>query len=97
MIWGNVWDFKIKVLADPKNLTFLTTDSAQNEYYDIRVQIANGKVIPNGGKGYTTGSIRWTAYIWKQCLQTIRRILMSSAVWQDPAGRRTIIININSI
>jgi hypothetical protein len=60
---GNLWDFKIKVLADPKSLTFLTTDSAQNEYYDIRVKISNGKIIPNGGKGYTTGSIVDSIYM----------------------------------
>jgi hypothetical protein len=60
---GNVWDFKCKVLADPKNLTFLTTDSSQNEYYDIRVHIANGKIIPNGGVGYSTGSIVDSIYM----------------------------------
>ena len=60
---GNLWNFKIKVLADPTSLTFLTTDSAQNEYYDIRVHIANGKIIPNGGKGYTTGSIVDSIYM----------------------------------
>jgi Lipid-binding putative hydrolase len=58
----NGYDFKCKVLADPKNLTF-TTDSSQNEYYDIRVHIANGKIIPNGGKGYTTGSIVDSIYM----------------------------------
>jgi hypothetical protein len=60
---GNVWNFKIKVLADPKSLTFLTTDSAQNEYYDIRVKISNGKIIPHGGKGYTSGSIVDSIYM----------------------------------
>jgi hypothetical protein len=52
---GNGYQFKCKVLADPKNLTF-STDSSQNEYYDVRVHIANGKIIPNGGKGYSTGN-----------------------------------------
>lgn len=60
---GNAWDFKIKVLANPSNLTFLTPDSAQNEYYDIRVKITNGKIIPNGGVGYTTGSIVDSIYM----------------------------------
>ena len=60
---GNVWNFKIKVLANPTNLTFLTTDSAQNEYYDIRVKISNGKIIPKGGVGYTTGSIVDSIYM----------------------------------
>jgi Lipid-binding putative hydrolase len=59
---GNGYDFKCKVLADPKNLTF-TTDSSQNESYDIRVHIANGKIIPNGGKGYSTGSIVDSIYM----------------------------------
>ena len=45
---NNGYQFKVKVLADPKNETF-SVDSAQNEYYDIRVHIANGKIIPNGG------------------------------------------------
>jgi len=58
----NGYDFKCKVLADPKNLTF-ATDSSQNEYYDIRVHIANGKIIPNGGKGYSTGSIVDSIYM----------------------------------
>ena len=49
---GNGYNFKCKVLANPKNLTF-SVDSAQNEYYDIRVHIANGKIIPNGGVSRT--------------------------------------------
>ena len=59
----NGYQFKCKVLADPKNLTFLTTDSAQNEYYDVRVHIANGKIIPNGGLGKSTGSIVDSIYM----------------------------------
>lgn len=58
----NGYVFKCKVLADPKNLTF-ATDSAQNEYYDVKVHIANGKIIPNGGKGKTTGSIVDSIYM----------------------------------
>jgi hypothetical protein len=54
--FGNTWDFKCKVLADPNSLTFKTTDSSQNEYYDIRVHITNGKIFPNGGVGKSTGS-----------------------------------------
>ena len=49
------YDFKCKVLADPKNLTFVS-DSAQNEYNDVKVHIANGKIIPNGGHGQATGN-----------------------------------------
>jgi hypothetical protein len=58
----NGYGFKCKVLASPKNLTF-STDSAQNEYKDIRVHIANGKIIPNGGKGKTTGNIVDSIYM----------------------------------
>jgi Lipid-binding putative hydrolase len=56
------YQFKVKVLADPKNETF-SVDSAQNESYNIRVHIANGKIIPNGGKGKTTGSIVDSIYM----------------------------------
>jgi Lipid-binding putative hydrolase len=59
---GNGYDFKCKVLANPKSLTF-TTDSSQNLYYDIRVHIANGKIIPNGGMGKSTGSIVDSIYM----------------------------------
>lgn len=59
----NGYQFKCKVLADPKKLSFLTTDSAQNGYYDVRVHIANGKVIPNGGKGKSTGSVVDSIYM----------------------------------
>jgi hypothetical protein len=58
----NGYEFKVKVLADPKNLTF-SVDSAQNETYDIRVHIANGKIIPKGGKGKSTGSIVDSIYM----------------------------------
>lgn len=58
----NGYDFKCKVLADPKNLTF-TADSSQNQYYNIRVHIANGKIIPNGGMGKSTGSIVDSIYM----------------------------------
>jgi hypothetical protein len=58
----NGYQFKVKVLADPKNLTF-SVDSAQNETYDIRVHIANGKIIPNGGHGKSTGSIVDSIYM----------------------------------
>jgi hypothetical protein len=59
---NNGYQFKVKVLADPKNETF-SVDSAQNESYDIRVHIANGKIIANGGKGKTTGSIVDSIYM----------------------------------
>ncbi len=56
---GNIWNFKCKAGADYKALTF-TTSNAQNEYYDSKVDLANGKIFPNGGKsktGNTTDSI----------------------------------------
>jgi hypothetical protein len=58
----NGYDFKCKVLANPKALTF-STDSSQNQYYDIRVHIANGKIIANGGMGKSTGSIVDSIYM----------------------------------
>jgi hypothetical protein len=56
---GLGYQFKCKVVANPKDLTF-SVDSAQNQYYDIRVHIANGKIIKNGGisrTGLTTDSL----------------------------------------
>ena len=55
----NGYQFKCKVLADPKSLTFVT-DSSANEYYEVNVHIANGKIIPKGGiskTGIITDSI----------------------------------------
>jgi hypothetical protein len=48
----NGYQFKCKVLTNPKNGTF-AVDSSQNLYYDIRVHITNGKIIPNGGLSKT--------------------------------------------
>jgi hypothetical protein len=59
---GNGYQFKCKVLADPKSENF-STDSSQNEYYDIRVHIANGKIIPNGGISKSTGTIVDSIYM----------------------------------
>jgi hypothetical protein len=58
----NYYQFKCKVLADPKSLSF-STDSSQNEYYDVRVHIANGKIILNGGAGKSTGSVVDSIYM----------------------------------
>jgi hypothetical protein len=49
---GNGYQFKVMTKADPASLTF-STDSAQNEYYDIKATIKNGKIIPNGGHSKT--------------------------------------------
>jgi hypothetical protein len=59
---NNGYQFKCKVLANPKSMTF-SADSSQNQYHDIRVHIANGKIIPNGGLGKSTGSIVDSIYM----------------------------------
>lgn len=56
---GNTWQFKVKARANYQNLTF-STDSAQNETYDIHVFITDGQMFKNGGiskTGRTTDSI----------------------------------------
>ena len=55
----NLWQFKCKAKVDLTNMTF-STQSAQNQYYGITVNIANGKILPNAAKslsGNTTDSI----------------------------------------
>lgn len=55
---ANTWDFKCKAKIN-KDLTFSTT-SSQNEYYNITVTLANGKILPKAGKsraGNPTDSI----------------------------------------
>lgn len=59
----NGYDFKCKAAADFNNLTF-STKNTQNQYYDIRVDISNGKIFPNGGiskAGNVTDSIYFEA------------------------------------
>ena len=41
---GNFWDFKVKANIDLNALTFQATD-AQNEAYDSKVTITNGKIL----------------------------------------------------
>ena len=56
---GNSWNFKCKAKIDYNTLLFSTTN-AQNEYYNITVNIANGKILPKGGhsrSGNITDSI----------------------------------------
>jgi hypothetical protein len=57
---GNIWQFKCKAKVDYPNLTFLAND-APNDYYDITVNIANGKVIQNGGVS-KTGNVTDSIY-----------------------------------
>lgn len=46
--YKNGWQVKFKATVDYKTLTF-SADSAQNEYYDIKVQQTDGKILPNAG------------------------------------------------
>lgn len=51
---GNFWDFKVKVSTDQNTLTFQTNTSEDNnlveEYEDINVTIADGKILPQAGR-----------------------------------------------
>lgn len=44
---GNFWEFKIKASADVNNCTFSTPDSVANVYYDCKVLIEDGKILPD--------------------------------------------------
>jgi Lipid-binding putative hydrolase len=60
---GHSWTFKCKAKVDYNNLTFSTTN-AQNQYYNITVNLAEGKILPKAGKsrsGNTTDSIYFKA------------------------------------
>jgi hypothetical protein len=50
--YHNIWDFKVRAKADLTNLTFAVAN-AQNEYYDITVNITDGKIMPKAGKSAT--------------------------------------------
>lgn len=55
----NTWQFKCKAAINYQNLTFSTTNSA-NEYYPITVNIAKGKIMTKAGtskSGVKTDSI----------------------------------------
>ena len=56
MIWvddyGNGYQFKIKAPVDYSNLTFSTT-AAQNETYNITVNLTEGKILPKMGVSRT--------------------------------------------
>lgn len=43
---GNFWEFKVKATTDVNNYTFSTPDSAANAYYDCKVLIEGGKILP---------------------------------------------------
>jgi len=58
---AEIWDFKVKVNADPANLTFSAKDAVSVvENYNIKVNITDGKIFANGGhskNGVVTDSI----------------------------------------
>jgi hypothetical protein len=56
----NFWQFKCKAGVDYKALTF-STSNAQNDYYDSKVDIANGKILLNAGKS-KTGNVADSIY-----------------------------------
>jgi len=60
---GHSWQFKVKVPVDYSNLSFTTTN-AQNEYYNITVNLTEGKILPKAGRsrsGNPTDSIYFKA------------------------------------
>ena len=60
---GNLYEFKVKAAVDLGNLTFKAT-SVQNEYYNIKVTITDGKILRNAAKsktGNVTDSINFKA------------------------------------
>jgi len=59
--YKNLWQFKCKALANFNDLTFATTN-AQNEYYDITVNLANGKIFPGMGVS-KTGNVTDSIYM----------------------------------
>jgi hypothetical protein len=57
----NTWQFKVKAQVDYSNLTFKAT-AAKNEYYNITVDIANGKVLVGQGRS-KTGNVTDSIYM----------------------------------
>ncbi len=60
---GNSWGFKCKTKIDYNNLTFTGTN-VQNQTYDIKVDITDGKILPMAGRsksGNPTDSIYFKA------------------------------------
>ena len=44
----NMWQYTVKVTANPENMTFQTEGDADNEAYECKVTITGGKIILNG-------------------------------------------------
>lgn len=60
---GHSWQFKVKTKIDYNTLAF-STANAPNEYYNITVNITDGKILPKAGKsksGVPTDSIYFKA------------------------------------
>ncbi len=60
---GNSWAFKCKTKIDYSNLTF-SSMNVQNQYYNITVNITDGKILPMAGRsksGNPTDSIYFKA------------------------------------
>jgi hypothetical protein len=60
---GNSWQFKVKSKIDYNTLSF-TSNNAQNQYYNITVNITDGKILPKAGRsksGNPTDSIYFKA------------------------------------
>lgn len=47
---GNFWEYKLTVACDVKSLTFSTSDFVDNEYYECKVKVSNGKITLDGAK-----------------------------------------------
>ena len=57
---GKFWDFIVRVECDVNKLTFGSPDSLQNESYDCKVALTNGKIVLGGA---TTPSGQKADYI----------------------------------
>lgn len=55
------WVFKSKVNVDPAAKTFSAT-GASNEYYNIKVNIANGKILPGAARGPVSKAVTDSLY-----------------------------------
>lgn len=43
---GNIWEYKVRMKSDINSLTFKTEGAVDNEYYDCKVTIEDGKILP---------------------------------------------------
>lgn len=47
---GGFWDFTVQAACDVNTLTFGSKDTLDNESYDCKVALTNGKIVKNGIK-----------------------------------------------